>query len=142
MEIEVEVNESLWYFLLPVVVLALAGLMLLGRAVTPESGEILTPSEWRLIKADRAYWEELDGLRRDAEELALLLNNNPDAVRAGLTVDRIQQASMDGQTALAIQRNALADAAEAVRLWAMGGGTREEAEVALAKAVTLLEEER
>jgi hypothetical protein len=142
MEIEVEVNKGLWYVLLPVVVLAMVGLMLLGRAVTPESGEILTPSEWKLIKADRAYWAELDRLRRDTEELALLLNNNPDAVRVGLTADRIQQTSMDGQTALAIHRVALAEAAEAVRLWAMGGGTREEAEVALTKAVALLEGER
>jgi hypothetical protein len=142
MEIEVEVNKGLWYVLLPVVVLTLAGLMLLGRAVTPESGEILTPLEWRLIKADRAYWVELDQLRKNAEELALLLNNNPDAVRAGLTADRIQQTSMDGQTALTIHRVALAEAAEAVRLWAMGGGTWEDAEAALAKAVALLEGER
>jgi hypothetical protein len=142
MEIEVEVNEGLWYVLLPAVFLSLVGLMLLGRAVTPDNGQILTPSEWRLSKADRAYWKELDGLRRDAEELTSLLNNYPDAVRAGLTADRIQQASMDGQTALAVQRSALVEAAEAVRLWAMGGGTREEAEIALATAAALLEGER
>ncbi len=103
---------------------------------------MLTTSGWRMLKAESEYGKELKQLRGDAEELAFLLNRPPDAVRAAMTADRIQQESLYGQPALELQRMALADAAEMVRLWAMGGGMREDAEYALAGAIALLEREQ
>ncbi len=138
MEVEIEVREGWWAAALPALVLALLGLALLGRAVTPEGGGLLTPSDWRLRAAERAYREERAALREEAEALAALLDRAPDPVRAGLAADRIAQRALDGAPALALQREALAGAAEGVRLWAMGGGSREAAVEALERAVSLL----
>lgn len=140
MEIEVELGKGWHWALLPLALLVLVGLVLLGRSVTPKGSSLLTPAEWGLLKAERAYREELGDLRQAAEELAALLNARPDPVRAGLAADRAEQLALEGQPALALQREALTRAAEAVRLWAMGGGSREDAEVALAEAVQLLQE--
>lgn len=120
---------------------ALVLLALLGRAVTPPEGALLTPAAWRLLKAERAYRAERDRLRREAEELALVLNGPPDPVRAGLAADRIDRLALQGgHPGLALQREALAAAAEAVHLWAMGGGDRDEAAARLERALALLGE--
>jgi len=140
-EIEIEVGEGWWIALLPVILLISAGLALLGMQVTPEGGGVLTPARWSLLKEERAYDKELGTLREDVEELASLINGGPNPVEAGLTADRIQYETLDGHPALALQREAVANASEMVRLWAMGGAMREEAEIALEEALSLLEGE-
>ena len=94
------------------------------------------------MKEKRVYDKELASLREEAGELASLLNRRPDPVEAGLTADRIQYACLDGHPALALQREAMINVSEMVRLWAMGGVTREEAGRALEEAVSLLEGEQ
>jgi hypothetical protein len=140
-EIEIEVGEGWWIVLLPVILLVSVGLALLGRQVSPEGGGVLTPARWNLLKEERAYDKELGILRDDVEELVRLMNGGPNPVEAGLAADRIQYETLDGHPALALQREALANATEMVRLWSMGGAMREEAEVALEEAVSLLEGE-
>lgn len=141
-EIEIEIGAGWWMALLPVILLIVAGLTLLGRQVTPEGGGLLTPADWSLMKEKRAYDKELAALRGDAGKLAILLNERPDPVAAGLMADRIQVETLDGHPALALQREALSGASETVRLWAMGGATREEAQGALEAALARLEGER
>jgi hypothetical protein len=138
MEIELEVGHEWKTVAVPLVIVLLAGLVLIGRAVTPPGGGILTPSAWKLRQAERDYLAEMDELRQEAQELADILNRAPDAVRAGLAADRIAQLTASGHAALSLQRQALSDAAEAVRLWAMGGSERLEAEEALSTAIALL----
>lgn len=119
----------------------LAGLALVGHAVTPPGGGILTPSAWNLRQAEREYEAELGELRQAAQDLADILNRAPDAVRAGLAADRIAQVTASGHPGLALQRQALSEATEGVRLWAMGGDDRAAAEEALARAASLLKGE-
>jgi hypothetical protein len=140
-EIEIEVGEGWWIVLLPVILLVAVGLALLGKQVTPESGDVLTPARWNLLKEERAYDKELCTLRDDVEEMTHLMNGVPNPVETGLTADRIQYETLDGHPALALQREAVANASEMVRLWSMGGATREESEIALGEAVSLLEGE-
>jgi hypothetical protein len=138
MDVEVELGRRWWGGVAAMAAVVLVGLTLLGRAVTPEGGVVLTPEEWRLLKASRAYDQELGRLRDEAGALVDILNRSPDAVRASAAADRVAQMAVEGNGALALQREALASAAEAVRLWAMGGAERQGAAAALQEAVDLL----
>jgi hypothetical protein len=140
-EIEIEIGEGWWAALLPLILLVVIGLAILGRQLTPETGSVLTPAAWRLMKAERAYEEELGLLREDVEELVRMFNANPNPVEAGLAADRIQYETLDGHPALSLQREAVAYASEIVWNWAMGGKTREDAEVVLTEAILMLERE-
>jgi hypothetical protein len=82
---------------------------------------------------------ELTALRGASEELAVLLNHPPDAVRANLTATKLAQTFSDGVASLELQRESLLYAGEQVRAWGMAAGTREDAEHALLRAVELLE---
>jgi len=141
-EIEIEIGEGWWVVLIPVILLVGIGLATLGRQLTPEDGSVLTPAAWRLMKAERAYEEELGLLRENADELVHMLNGHPNPVEAGLAADRIQYETLDGHPALSLQRDAIASASEMVRKWAMGGSTREDVEAALTEAILMLEGER
>lgn len=138
MEIELEFGKGMWHVVLPLAMGVIIGLAAIGHAVTPEGGGILTPSAWQLRSAERAYAAELADLRRQAEALADLMNQAPDAVRAGMAADRIEQLTRDGHPGLSLQREALAEAAIEVRLWAMGGAERQQAEEALTHAIDML----
>jgi hypothetical protein len=140
-EIEIEIGEGWWAALLPLILLGVIGLAILGRQLTPEAGSVLTPAAWRLMKAERAYEEELGLLREDFEELVRMFNANPNPVEAGLAADRIQYETLDGHPALSLQREVVAYASEIVWNWAMGGTTREDAEVVLTEAILMLERE-
>ncbi|NIM93328.1 MAG: hypothetical protein GTO18_06415 [Anaerolineales bacterium] len=140
MDVEIELGRGWWWVIASMAVLALLGLVLLGRAVTPEGGGLLTLEAWKLLRENHAYDAELSTLQQNADELASLLNERPDPVRAALAADRIQQSALDGHPALALQREALSHAAEEVRIWAVGGGAREDAEVALIEAGRLVKQ--
>jgi len=138
MEIEIDLSENWWTTLIPIGIVILVVLAAIGAAVTPAEGGILTPYEWQLRKGEKEYQQEIAELRESTEELAALLNRSPDPVRGGMIADRIQSAAMDGQPVLELQRQAVYGAAEAVKLWAMGGATREEAETAVNDAINAL----
>jgi hypothetical protein len=138
MEIEIDLSENWWTTLIPIGIVILVVLAAIGAAVTPAEGGILTPYEWQLRKAEKEYQQELAELRESTEELAALLNRSPDPVRGGMIADRIQSTAMNGQPVLELQRQAVSSAAEIVKLWAMGGATREEAETAVNDAIEVL----
>lgn len=138
MEIEVDIGKGMRSAFLPLAVGVLICLMVIGHAVTPEGGGVLTPSAWRLRAAERAYATELAELRRQAEVLAALINDAPDAVQAGFAADQIERLTRDGEPGLSVQRQALAEAAAQLRLWSMGGAERQQAEEALIRAIDIL----
>lgn len=138
MEIELEFGKGMRNVVLPLALGVIVGLAAIGHAMTPEGGGLLTPSAWQLRSAERVYAAELAGLRRQAEALADLVDQAPDAVRAGMAADRIEQLTRDGHPALSLQREALAEAAIEVRLWAMGGAERQQTEEALTHAIDVL----
>ncbi len=138
-ELDLPELSAHWGYLALVAILALVGLGWLGKVVTPEGGRVLSWSEWEIRKARQTYRGELDQLQRDAEDLAGLLGGPSDAVRAQVVADRIAREGQNGQAALEVQRSAVGQAAEAVRAWAIGSGTQDEARAALQKAITALQ---
>jgi len=122
-------------------VLALAGLMWLGHAYTPTGDKLLTPVEWRVLKARSDYLKESGDLQEAADSLASLLNDSPDPVRAQLVNESIQRLSSAGQPALSYQREKLAIAAQGVSDWAVGALDHETAHLALAEAIEVLSPE-
>ncbi len=139
---EIEIHRSELESLIGALALALVVVLgLIGWRVTPvEDGRprVLTREDWQALKARRAFREELDRLRREAESLSDLLDARPDPVRAGLALDRARQLAAGGHPALAAQREALLAAAEAVNAWAAGAADYAEARAALQGAVETL----
>jgi hypothetical protein len=140
MEIEIDIGsiDPLKLALVPAGIIILVVAFFLGRAYTPEDGSILTLAEWNAIKSERIYQEEIVELQRQVEDLVDLLNSNPNAVRAGILADQIQLRNQNGHPATALQRQAISDAAETIRLWSMGGASRDEARDRLNAAIALM----
>ena len=139
-ELDLTSLSSNWQYVALVVLVALVGLGWLGKTVTPEGNRVLSWPEWEIRKARQTYGVELGQLQKDTDDLAGLINGRPDAVRAQVVSDRIVREEQNGQAALEVQRVVIAQASEAVRAWAVGSGTREEAQVALQNAITALQE--
>ncbi len=117
------------------VVMALA---VVGRAVTPDPARLIDGDDWRARKIAGQYERELAALRTDAESLATALDGAPDAVAASILAGRIARSHHSGLDLLANQRSAVIAAAEAVRLWAQGGLSRDEAASAVRGALEAL----
>lgn len=101
----------------------LLGLMLLGRAFTPEGNRLLTWQEWQVRKLQQAYRAERLALLEDTNRLAELLTSEPDPARAQVVVQGVRRDLADGKVeALADERQQVADAAQAVLDWASGVG--------------------
>lgn len=138
MEIEIE-RKTFVTALVVIGLIAVLTIGALGRAVTPEGDKVLTWGEWKILKAQKVYVEEIQQLRKMSDELAGLLNNRPDPVRVQMQVDRLEKELADGQASLSEQRTALFDAAEAVRAWSLGQVSRETAVSAHARSVVVLQ---
>lgn len=113
-----------------------------GYRFTTVDGEglpqVLSWTDWRLLRLERAYLAELSRLQHEADVLTELLNASPDPVRAQITAERIASSYADGEPALAHQRELLVTAAQAVQDWAVGVVERPAAEAALQEAITAL----
>ena len=127
-----------WIVLIPVLIL----FGFVGENYTAVSKEgrpqALSWGEWRIYQEERAYQEELNDLRSEADLLAGMLNSSPDPVRAQITADRITSQYDEGQDALAIQREYLIAAAQAVSNWSAGVVDLAAAQAAVQEAVKLL----
>jgi hypothetical protein len=126
--------------------LILAAMLIFGFlgyrfTVVDEQGlpQVLTWSDWRLLRLERAYQAELSRLQHEADVLTELLNASPDPVRAQITAERITSSYADGEPALAHQRELLVTAAQAVQDWAVGVVERPAAEAALQEAIAALQ---
>lgn len=121
---------------------ALFVLGLIGRSFTRfnESGAPLVMgwAEWNVLRAERAYRDELAALHGETDLLAETLAGRPEPVRAHLELERLENRFRDGEAALARQRQAIIAAAAAVSDWAGGVIPLDEAQAALANAVETL----
>jgi hypothetical protein len=113
----------------------LAGLIFLGKSLTPEGNKILSWPEWQILLAHRAYEKELAQFQQDIGILADLVNQPPDPVRAQVVCDKISAQTQDGQPALAVPREALSNASNAIEQWAVGAATQDDALTALQAAI-------
>jgi hypothetical protein len=137
-QMELDLSHYRWHLIGLAALVALALLIWIGSVFTPEGEKTLTWTEWQVVKAQRAYQQELDGLQMEASNLADLLNASPDPVRAQIVAERIQRLAADGQPSLHYQREKLALAAQAVSSWAVGAGDRETAAQSLEEAIQVL----
>jgi hypothetical protein len=112
----------------------------LGKTFTPRDNTMLNWNEWQVLKVDKKYNYELSSLQQQIEALSKLVDAQPDPVRAQIVSDQIITNSNKGLSALELQRTALAAAARAVRQWAIGADTRENAQGALQNAINLVAE--
>ncbi len=118
----------------------LLGLMLLGRAFTPNGNRLLTWQEWQVRKLQQAYRAERLILLKDVNHLAeLLASGAPDPARAQVIVQGIRRDLADGKVeSLANARQKVADAAQAVLDWASGVGDYNAAVEAVQRALEAL----
>jgi len=131
LEIEVDLSKLQLDWWLPIILIALAFFAVVGRAVTPADGRVLTPDEWQAVQAERLYQEERAQLREYGQELAEFLNAQ-DPVRVQLQVQRmVNQVSKMTSPALVAQRQAFLDAANAVVAYQQGQTSRDEAVAAV-----------
>ncbi len=139
MEIEIEWKglSALW---IGAIVAAVVLLGVLGRAVTPEGGRVLTWEEWQIYRARQEYRRELQELQQACDEMAELLNRPLDPLRVLTVTDRLNRTlEKQRQEALQPQREAVREAVSALRGWAQGD-RRDTAVSALEEAIRLLEE--
>jgi hypothetical protein len=116
-------ENSAWWVVGVVAVLLLLGIGALGKSVTPYyRGEavILSLSEYQVMRAQRAYQNELAHIQQELDALVDLINQRPDAVLAQMAAERIEAAFVEGEAALYLQRELLIEAALAVRDWSVG----------------------
>ncbi len=127
MEIELDLSELQLDWWLPIVLGALLFFGFVGYWVTPDDGRILTPQEWRVVQAERQYQRELTQLREYGRQLAQFLSTQ-DPVRVQLQVQRMMdKVSQMTSPALASQRRAFVNAANAVIAYQQGQASRDEA---------------
>ena len=122
-------------------ILFLVGVIWLGRAFTPENGAVLTPRNWQIMNARKAYAQELDGLIDGVHALNQLLHaGQPDPIQGQIVTDAVQgEIKEDGHSALYEHRTALANAAVAVRSWTQGAMVYEDAQRILNETMQLLQ---
>ncbi len=138
MEIDLsEARPGLALLFLAVVIVLAA----LGRMYSPADGRVLTWQEWQIQKAERVYRRELGQLQQALDQLAAFYNQGkPDPVRGQFLADKvIQMVREQGSPALRQQRQAVRDAAEAVRQWSLGVAKDEDVHLALERALEALQ---
>jgi hypothetical protein len=138
MELELTFPRKSWISLMVIpTILALAiALGLVGKWITPSTEQVLSWEEWQILKSQRQYHREYQQLQKSAEGLSLLLDHEPDPVRAQLLSDSIQK--MTGLSSLDYQRQLLNEAAQAVRNWAVGAIDKGTANLSVEKALEAL----
>ena len=127
--------------LVVVCIVFLVGMIWIGRSFTPKNGEVLTPQNWQIMNARKAYAQELDGLFDGAYELSLVLNTGqPDPIQGQIVTDTVMESiEGDGHAALYEQRAALSNAAVAVRSWSQGAMPYEDAQMIMSDTVRFLQ---
>jgi hypothetical protein len=102
--------------------------------------QVLTWSEWHVLRAAREYRTELARLQREVDGLAGLLAQSADPVRAQITAEHITRSFAEGQPALERPRQLVIAAAVAVQEWSVGVISLSEAQQALQEAVSALQD--
>jgi len=120
--------------------LVLLGLMLLGRAFTPEGNRLLLRQEWEIRKLRQAFRAEYLTLLEQTNRLAELLAEQADPARVQVVVQDVRRTLGQGRMeSLADERLRVAQAAQAVLDWASGTGDYNAAVAAVQAALEALE---
>ncbi|MBN1978268.1 MAG: hypothetical protein JW918_12805 [Anaerolineae bacterium] len=128
-----------WWILAGAILLALIGLGLLGSLHTPEPARVIWWTDWTAWKVERQYRKELAQMQKDLGELAGILQDRPDPVRAELAATRMEQRHASGLGLLEGQREVAVVAAQAVRDWAAGYEKYDVAVQAVNEAIEIME---
>jgi len=136
-----EIDPNRLATFLGMMILLLLGLGVFGYTITPAGDAgILSWQDWRVEQNRRAFQKEITFLQLQVDELADLLNAPVDAVRGQLIADQVLVAlQKPGQPALSESRTRVVQAAQAVRQWSIGQGSRAAAVQSLKEAVQQLE---
>ncbi|MDX9866186.1 MAG: hypothetical protein RBT34_15390 [Anaerolineaceae bacterium] len=124
-----------------VCIVVIAGILLIGRSFTSADGDILTPQNWQVMNAKKAYIQELNGLRMDALALTEILNaDQPDPIQGQIVTDAVlsHTNNKEGHSALREERTALSNAAVAVRSWSQGAIAYEDVLMIVNNTIQLL----
>lgn len=146
MEIELDLRDEkayLWQGLAALAIFfALVGFGAIGSRVTPATADgspkFLSWQDWRFFQAERAYRAEMEVLREDAGQLAIMLESHPSPVAAQILAERIAKHTKSGDASLATAREILMIAALDVRNWAAGTLDRDTAVESVQNAYGLL----
>jgi len=127
LEIELDLSELQLDWWLPIAFVALLFFGFVGYWVTPDAGRVLTPQEWQVVQVERQYQHERAQLQVYGRELVQFLNAQ-DPVRVQLQIQRMMdKVSRMTSPALASQRQAFVNAANAVIAYQQGQASRDEA---------------
>lgn len=146
MEIEFSAPEGQNFYLVvaTVILLVVTGLGWLGYGVTrvgPDGrADVMSWTDYRIIQAEKAYIAERAKLRSAVEEIAQLLNKNASPVEVQIHLARIEKSISDGLPELAETRDAVRQAADAIRAHSLGKISREDAAGVIKYAIELLAE--
>ena len=141
-EITVSIDRRvLWALLVILILAAIVGLGVLGKAFTPVQARVIGRSDWQALKVEQKYRRELTELREDLADLADLVKGRPDPVRTEMAAARYAQNHADGLGLLEYQRDIVLTATEVVRDWAAGYETHENAVAVVNLAVEALEKD-
>jgi hypothetical protein len=132
-------RKAFWWILAGVTLLALIGLGVLGNFYTPELARVIWWTDWAEWKVERQYCKELAQMQKDLGELADILQDRPDPVRAELAAARMEQRHTSGLSLLEGQRKVAIAAAQAVRDWAAGYEKYDIAVQAVNEAIGIME---
>ena len=144
-EININKNEQAYWIAALIAVAVLVSVVFgwIGSGVTPldASGnpQVLSWSDWQLIKAEQIHSKELVVLQGDASQLEALLQSRPDPVTAQFEMNIVTRHAKEGtDPSLATARQALQTAATDVRDWASGALNQNTAIQSLETALGLL----
>jgi hypothetical protein len=132
-------RKAFWWILMGAILLALVGLGALGNFYTPELARVIWWTDWIEWKVERQYRKELAQMQKDLGELADILQDRPDPVRAELVAARIEQRHTSGLGLLEGQRKVAIAAAQTVRDWAAGYEKYDIAVQAVNEAIEIME---
>jgi uncharacterized protein YjiS (DUF1127 family) len=131
-------RKAFGWILTGVILLALAGLGVLGRFHTPEPAHVIWWAEWAEWKVERQYRKELSQMQEDLSELADVLQGRPDPIKAEMAATRMEQRYASGLGLLEGQREAAVTAAQVVRDWAAGYEKYDAAVEAVNEAIEIM----
>ena len=132
-------RKAFWWILAGAILLALIGLGVLGSFYTPAMARVIWWTDWTEWKIERQYRKELAQMQKGLGELADILQNRPDPVRAELAAARVEQRHASGLGLLEGQRKVAIAAAQAVRDWAAGYEKYDVAVQAVNEAIEIME---
>lgn len=134
-------NQVFATTLVVMILVAVIGMVLIGRSFTPQNGEILTPQNWKIMNSRKAYDQELKLLSVQVLELNKLLTpGQADPIQGQIVIDAVvTQLDRLNHSALHAERKAVLVAASVVQGWLQGAESYEFARIIVNDAMQILQ---